>query len=227
MGKIIFIVAGAERKRIEDCVELVSEQFIEHNIVKDQLYSGEIQGSLSFINKCSESFTLPTTVLFSDVESGGNFEVYVDSTLISGNGVTHIPLKIRGVYRGSQRTIMGSLIYLGGSAGYTLNIEVITVEPVDRPPVAFDVTVELPNRTNTVVTKDTLRYEDPDGNEITHVRFNGNVEGLFNDSGHSDNYIAGTELPINFTLYFGSLDDDNRRVNNYDYQVKANGLWST
>lgn len=97
---------------------------------------------------------------------------------------------------------------------------------IDSPPVTQDNTINLTNRTNTTVTSSNLIYSDPNSDPVTNVRFFGDVSKLYTDSGFTTQYVANTELPISFTLYFKAPDQDAAATYQVQYNVKANGVWS-
>ena len=97
----------------------------------------------------------------------------------------------------------------------------------DVAPVTQDSIIELSNRKNKIISSTDLIYSDPNGDQITNVRFIGNTSRLFTDAGHTTQYISGTELPINFTLYFKAPDQDASATYQVQYNVKANGVWSS
>ena len=90
-----------------------------------------------------------------------------------------------------------------------------------------DSTIELSNRENKIVSSTDLIYSDLNGDPITNVRFIGDTSKLFTDSGYTTQYVANTELPINFTLYFKAPDQDASATYQVQYNVKANGVWSS
>ena len=98
---------------------------------------------------------------------------------------------------------------------------------IDNPPITKDKVVTLYDTDNFILTKDILLYQDIDGDKITHVRFFGDVSKLYTDSGFTTQYVANTELPINFTLYFKAPDQDASATYQVQYNVKANGVWSS
>ena len=95
------------------------------------------------------------------------------------------------------------------------------------PPITQDNTINLANRTNTTVTSSNLIYSDPNSDPVTNVRFFGDVGKLYTDSGFTTQYVTNTELPINFTLYFKAPDQDASATYQVQYNVKANGVWSS
>ena len=103
----------------------------------------------------------------------------------------------------------------------------LTILTPDSPPVTQDNTINLANRTNTTVTSSNLIYSDPNSDPVTNVRFFGDVSKLYTDSGFTTQYVANTELPINFTLYFKAPDQDASATYQAQYNVKANGVWSS
>jgi hypothetical protein len=98
---------------------------------------------------------------------------------------------------------------------------------IDHLPVTENTTIDLVNRANTTVTSSDLIYSDLDGDAVTNVRFFGDVSKLYTDSGFTTQYVANTELPINFTLYFKAPDQDVASSYQVQYNVKANGAWSS
>lgn len=97
----------------------------------------------------------------------------------------------------------------------------------DHLPVTENNTIDLANRTNTTITSSDLIYSDQDGDNVTNVRFMGDVSRLYIDSGFTIQYVVNTELPINFTLYFNAPNQDVASSYQVQYNVKANGAWSS
>ena len=95
---------------------------------------------------------------------------------------------------------------------------------IDNPPITKDKVVTLYDTDNFILTKDILLYQDIDGDKITHVRFNGDVDRFFVDSNFTENYKAGSELPIDFKIYIKFKSVEDSVTVNYD--VKSNNIWS-
>lgn len=217
-NKLIFIV-GSKVDVYADCVKLKNGQTYTDSIYKDLEYTGQTPQYITVVNTCTSSFTIPTTTLFT---LDGGFTASINSTVVPGNGEVRIPVIYRGTYNGTApATKTGSITLNGSSTTYNVNVLL-----QDRPPVTQDNTVRLANREDAVVTKNNLIYSDPDGDAITHVRFNGDVSRLFTDSAKTQVYVAGTELPIGFTLYFKAPDQDAESTFTTTYEVKANNKWS-
>ena len=97
----------------------------------------------------------------------------------------------------------------------------------DSKPVTQDVNLPLANRESKTLSSLDLIYSDPDGDPITNVRFIGDTSRLYTDSGYTNNYVSGTELPITFVLYYKAPDQDALYSYQVQYNVKANGVWSS
>ena len=108
----------------------------------------------------------------------------------------------------------------------TINNNLNVIIP-DVAPVTQDSIIELSNRENKIISSADLIYSDPNGDQITNVRFIGNTSRLFTDSGYTIQYISGTELPITFILYYKAPDQDPLYSYQIQYNVKANGVWSS
>ena len=110
----------------------------------------------------------------------------------------------------------------GTTANYTINVTIPDVAPVTQ-----DSIIELSNRKNKIISSTDLIYSDSNGDPITNVRFIGNTSRLFTDAGHTTQYVSGTELPITFVLYYKAPDQDQSYSYQVQYNVKANGVWSS
>ena len=118
--------------------------------------------------------------------------------------------------------------------GFTISVEnvnvlpyVITVSEINQPPVSENNVLRLGNRQNKTITKTDLIYSDPDNDPITHVKFTGDVSRLYTDSDMLVPYTSGSELPIEFTLYYKAPDVDDESTYNVNYSVKAGNDWSS
>ena len=88
------------------------------------------------------------------------------------------------------------------------------------------VTITLANRQNTEVKEVNLDWLDADRDVLQAVRFTGDVSRLFTDTQRTVPYVAGTELPPTFTLYYKAPDQDAESTYTLNYDVKAGNEWS-
>ena len=219
MATIIFDVAkAANSDTYETCVTVVDNNFTD-TIMKSINYTNATPRHLVFNNVCGSTFTIPAKTLLSD----GGFTVSVNETVIAANSVTNVPLVYNGQYTGSENLLTGSFDLNDGKTVVSYSI---TVSEGNRPPVTQDNTLRLGNRVNKVITKDDLIYSGPENDPITHVKFTGDVSRLFTDSDMFRPYVSGTELPIEFTLYYKAPNVDAETTYNVNYFVKAGNDWS-
>lgn len=220
MARLTFIVA-AKVDVFADCVKLKSGSTFVDSIYRGLNYTGQTPKTITVVNTCRTAFNLPAQTLFTFTENGSTFTATINQTQIPANQEVQIPVIYNGVYNGTENTLTPNITINGSSIQGTVN-----VLEQDRPPVTQDNTINLPNRTNKELRKTDLIYSDPNNDPITHVRFTGDVSKLFTDSGMTTNYVANTELPIDFVLYFKAPDQDDAHTYEVNYDVKANGVWS-
>lgn len=208
---------------ISECLKLQPGTNYADTVMRGTTYMGQTPKTVKVVNTCSTAFLLSATTLFTDVVSGGNFVATTVATNILGNTTVDVPVS----YTGSLLNPVASKAYPitlnGSSATYTL-----TIQTPDSPPTTQDNTVNLANRTNSVITKSNLIYNDINGIEtVTGVRFTGDVSRLFTDTGMTVPYVAGTELTLStFALYYKAPLQDAASTYSVGYNVKADGIWS-
>ena len=205
-----------------DCIKLGTGVNYSDSIIKDYVYTGQSSKTIKVVNNCSTSFVLNSQTLFSESTEGSNFVASIGSTTIPGNTTVDVPVYYNGSYKGSLLSLNYTITINGTTANYNLNVIIPDVAPVTQ-----DSTIELSNRENTIVSSADLIYSDSNGDQITNVRFIGDTSKLFTDSGYTIQYISGTELPITFMLYYKAPDQDPLYSYQIQYNVKANGVWSS
>lgn len=216
-NKLIFIVAP-KVFTYGECIKLAPGQTYTDIIYKDLNYTGVTPKFVTVVNTCNKEFTVPATTLF----TYNGFTASIADTVVPANQTVNIPVIYNGTYTGNApETLRGTISINGSTANYE-----VTVKLQDRPPVTQDNTINLNNREDAIVTSVNLIYSDPDDDPVTNVRFTGDVSRLFTDPGRTVPYVAGTELPISFTLYFKAPDQDPEYRYEVTYAVKANGVWS-
>ena len=223
MSNLIFYVAAFQNTdTYESCIKLQPGTNYTDTIFRDTSYTGQTPKHITVVNSCATAFVVPSQNIFTDTNNGGNFVASISSTNIPGNSTVNIPVAYNGTYKGANNNPVYNLSLNGSTATYTL-----TILTPDSPPVTQDNTINLANRTNTTVTSSNLIYSDPNSDPVTNVRFFGDVSKLYTDSGFTTKYVVNTELPINFTLYFKAPDQDAAATYQVQYNVKANGVWSS
>ena len=223
MSNLIFYVAAFQNTdTYESCIKLQPGTNYTDTIFRDTAYTGQTPKYITVVNSCATAFVVPSQNIFTDTNNGGNFVASISSTNIPGNSTVNIPVAYNGTYKGANNNPVYNLSLNGSTATYTL-----TILTPDSPPVTQDNTINLANRTNTTVTSSNLIYSDPNSDPVTNVRFFGDVSKLYTDSGFTTQYVINTELPINFTLYFKAPDQDAAATYQVQYNVKANGVWSS
>lgn len=223
MSNLIFYVAAyVNTDTYETCIKLQPGTNYTDTIFRNTQYTGQTPKYITVVNSCDTPFSVPTQTLYTSTENGGNFTVGISSTSIPGNSTINIPVSYNGEYKGTSNSQAFTITLNTSTASYTL-----TILTPDSPPVTQNNTINLANRENSTVTSLNLIYSDPNSDPVTNVRFTGDVSRLFTDSGHTTQYIANTELPINFTLYFKAPNQDASASYTVQYNVKANGVWST
>ena len=224
MAHLIFQVAAyVNTDTYEGCIKLEQGTNYSDTIFRNNNYIGQTPKNIVIVNQCNTGFNVNAQNLFSDTGGSGNFVASIDQIYIPGNSSVNVPVKYTGTYKASNNTPVYMLNINGTTATYTLNI----LTP-DSPPITQNNTINLGNRINTSVTKNSLIYSDPDNDPVTSVRFTGDVSRLYTDPGRTTQYVAGTELPIDtFVLYFKAPDQDAEFTYQVTYDVKANGVWSS
>ena len=222
--QVRYVVLNVSQKAdtYADCIKLGTEVNYSDSIIKDYVYTGQSSKTIKVVNNCSTSFVLNSQTLFSESTEGSNFVASIGSTTIPGNTTVDVPVYYNGSYKGSLLSLNYTITINGTTANYNLNVIIPDVAPVTQ-----DSTIELSNRENTIVSSADLIYSDSNGDQITNVRFIGDTSKLFTDSGYTIQYISGTELPITFMLYYKAPDQDPLYSYQVQYNVKANGVWSS
>lgn len=100
---------------------------------------------------------------------------------------------------------------------------VVPTEPADNAPTAWDNLIIVPGVEDYELTRDALIYSDSDGDDVTHVRFYGEIENLYYDEEYTSKYMYKQVLPIDFKLYlkFGTKNEYKIK-----YNVQSNNFWS-
>ena len=222
--QVRYVVLNVSQKAdtYADCIKLGTEVNYSDSIIKDYVYTGQSSKTIKVVNNCSTSFVLNAQTIFSEAAEGSNFVASIGSTTIPGNTTVDVPVYYNGSYKGSLLSLNYTITINGTTANYNLNVIIPDVAPVTQ-----DSTIELSNRENTIVSSADLIYSDSNGDQITNVRFIGDTSKLFTDSGYTIQYISGTELPITFMLYYKAPDQDPLYSYQVQYNVKANGVWSS
>ena len=205
-----------------DCIELRTGINYSDSIIKDYVYTGQSSKTIKVVNNCNTSFVLNSQTLFSESTIGSNFVASIGSTTIPGNTTVDVPVYYNGSYKGDLLSLNYVITINGTTANYNINVIIPDVAPVTQ-----DSTIELANRENKIISSTDLIYSDLNGDPITNVRFIGDTSRLFTDSGHTVQYISGTELPITFILYYKAPDQDPLYSYQIQYNVKASGVWSS
>ena len=222
--QVRYVVLNVSQKAdtYADCIELRTGINYSDSIIKDYVYTGQSSKTIKVVNNCSTSFVLNSQTLFSESTIGSNFVASIGSTTIPGNTTVDVPVYYNGSYKGSMLSLNYTITINDTTANYTINVIIPDVAPVTQ-----DSTIELSNRENKIISSTDLIYSDANGDPITNVRFIGDTSKLFTDSGYTTQYVSGTELPITFVLYYKAPDQDPLYSYQIQYNVKANGVWSS
>ena len=145
----------------------------------------------------------------------------VEAVTVPANTHRDLTIKINGTYTGNKTRLVGQVVTFGITNKVTVNVSGPTSKPVARP-----VTITLANRQNMDVKEVNLDWVDADGDALQAVRFNGDVSRLFTDAGRTVPYVANTELPPTFTLYYKAPNQDGENTYTFSYDVKAGNQWS-
>ena len=218
MAKIIFDVAKAADV-YGHCVSAVDSTFTD-TIRKGINYNNVTPRHITLNNTCETAFIIEAGTLLSDY----GFTISVENVNVVANSTTNVPLIYNGTYAGTSNKLTGNFSL---NQGQTTIPYVITVSEVNQPPISENNVLRLSNRQNKTITKTDLIYSDPDNDPITHVKFTGDVSRLYTDSNMLVPYTSGTELPIEFTLYYKAPDVDDESAYNVNYSVKAGNDWSS
>lgn len=218
MAKIIFDVAKAADV-YGHCVSTVDSAFTD-TIRKGINYNNVTPRHIALNNTCGTAFTIEAGTLISD----NGFTISVENVNVAANSTTNVPLIYNGAYTGAASQLTGNFSL---NQGQTVLPYIITITEVNQPPVSENNVLRLGNRQNKTITKTDLIYSDPDNDPITHVKFTGDVSRLYTDSNMLVPYTSGTELPIEFTLYYKAPDVDDESTYNVNYSVKAGNDWSS
>lgn len=171
--RIIFNVSAREFN-MPDCVKLSAGNNYEDTILQGREYNGETQTTIQITNLCNSSFTIDSMVLFSERDSGGNFEARINGFSIGANQTIQVPLLYFGICR-SPHSVKDYLIQINqSSVNFRLNIR----QPQTmHPPTIGNVEVVLDNRENyTLRISDFMqKYADVDGHELSSIIIEGDV----------------------------------------------------
>lgn len=125
--------------------------------------------------------------------------------------------------------IIITVVILAGLGYYFLKnkkgnpVVVPPVEPSDNAPTAWDNLIIVPGAEDYELTRDALIYSDSDGDDVTHVRFYGEIENLYYDKEYTSKYMYKEVLPIDFKLYLKFGTKNEYRIK---YNVQSNNFWS-
>lgn len=224
MSKLIFNSAAyVNTDTYGTCVKLQPSTNYTDTIFRNIAYVGQTPKTIKVVNSCVTPYTLTPQNIFTDALNGGDFVASVGTTSLPAFTTVDVPVAYTGTYKGTNNSPSYTITINGSTATYSLSI----LTP-DSAPTTQDNTITLNNRIDTVVTKNSLIYADPDGDVVDKVRFLGDVSKLYTDVGRTALYVAGTELDIaTFTLYYKAPNQDTASTFQPTYNVKANGVWST
>lgn len=186
-------------------------------ITKGQVVNKQI-GSITFTNRCESTIDVPETVFIDE----NGLKVFIPAFSLPKGSVTKT-ITVQGTYNGDKTQIVGVKGINGVNATVTINV---TIPVTNTPPVTRDVVINLPNRTNTEVTRANLDWSDAQNDSLQAVRFKGDVSSLFTNPERTTPYVANTELAPTFTLYFKAPDQDPENTYVFQYDVKAGDQWS-
>lgn len=188
-----------------------------YNITKGVAVNNQTIGNIRYTNSCSSAIEVPLLTLIDE----DGIKVTVEAVTVPANTHRDITVKINGTYTGNKTRLVGQVETFGITNKVTVNVAGPTSKPVARP-----VTITLSNRQNMDVKEVNLDWVDADGDALQAVRFNGDVSRLFTDAGRTVPYVANTELPPTFTLYYKAPNQDGENTYTFNYDVKAGNEWS-
>lgn len=103
------------------------------------------------------------------------------------------------------------------------NVKVSTLEKVDNAPYTRDSIIRIEKGGIYKITYKSLIFGDIDGDKVTNVKFYNFNKSLFLDKKLTEEYVADTELPIDFELFVNVGEDEEVNI---EYSVKSNNKWS-
>ena len=203
---------------VEKCIKITGTDGnalnINSNITKGVTVN-QIIGTIRYTNECASEMEVPELVFIDE----DGIKVSVPHTVVPANTNKDASIVISGNYIGNKQQIVGRR----DNNTVTVNV---TIPAANQKPVAKPVTITLANRQNTEVKEVNLDWLDADRDALQAVRFIGDVSRLFTDTQRTVPYVAGTELPPTFTLYYKAPDQDAESTYTLNYDVKAGNEWS-
>lgn len=203
---------------VEKCIKITGTDGnalnINSNITKGVTVN-QIIGTIRYTNECASEMEVPELVFIDE----DGIKVSVPHTIVPANTNKDASIVISGNYIGNKQQIVGRR----DNNTVTVNV---TIPATNQKPVTKPVTITLANRQNTEVKEVNLYWLDADRDALQAVRFTGDVSRLFTDTQRTVPYVAGTELPPTFTLYYKAPDQDAESTYTLNYDVKAGNEWS-
>lgn len=203
---------------VEKCIKITGTDGnalnINSNITKGVTVN-QIIGTIRYTNECASEMEVPELVFIDE----DGIKVSVPHTIVPANTNKDASIVISGNYIGNKQQIVGRR----DNNTVTVNV---TIPATNQKPVTKPVTITLANRQNTEVKEVNLDWLDADRDALQAVRFTGDVSRLFTDTQRTVPYVAGTELPPTFTLYYKAPDQDAESTYTLNYDVKAGNEWS-
>lgn len=203
---------------VEKCIKITGTDGnalnINSNITKGVTVN-QIIGTIRYTNECASEMEVPELVFIDE----DGIKVSVPHTIVPANTNKDASIVISGNYIGNKQQIVGRR----DNNTVTVNV---TIPATNQKPVTKPVTITLANRQNTEVKEVNLDWLDADRDALQAVRFTGDVSRLFTDTQRTVPYVAGTELPPTFTLYYKASDQDAESTYTLNYDVKAGNEWS-
>ena len=203
---------------VEKCIKITGTDGnalnINSNITKGVTVN-QIIGTIRYTNECASEMEVPELVFIDE----DGIKVSVPHTVVPANTNKDASIVISGNYIGNKQQIVGRR----DNNTVTVNV---TIPAANQKPVTKPVTITLANRQNTEVKEVNLDWLDADRDALQAVRFTGDVSRLFTDTQRTIPYVAGTELPPTFTLYYKAPDQDAESTYTLNYDVKAGNEWS-
>ena len=221
MSRIIFYVG--KNTETQNCLDLYQGREYLDTIYRNRNYINELATvKVRVYNNCSDNQFLDSRVIFSDIENGGTFEAIISEGIVPANTYREFDVVYKGVYKGSSNTPNYTF-----DLGNNSNIYKLKILDEDNPPFSEHVSYVVSNRTVKTINKDSLIFGDIDGDNVTHVRFNGDVSRLYLNESLTIPYTINTPLDVNsFTLFVRPPNTNNTTTYLTKYDVKSNDLWS-
>ena len=208
---------------VEKCIKLSdagdNALNVTHRITKGIPVINETLATVKYTNSCMSDITVPELVFIDE----DGIKVSIPSTMVPSNSSMYVTLNINGTYTGNKTQLVGQKVT--GTLTNIVTVDV-TIPAANQKPVTKPVTITLANRQNTEVKEVNLDWLDADRDALQAVRFTGDVSRLFTDTQRTVPYVAGTELPPTFTLYYKAPDQDAESTYTLNYDVKAGNEWS-